>query len=123
MAFFLQPFTDAAKKIEIEPITAEVHNAADIESAVAALGAKPGSGLIVTPDNFTAVHRELFVSLAAQFRIPTIYPYRYYAEAAACYPMDWMPWTCSSAWITSAVSFAAPSPRIFRFRRRPNSKW
>ncbi len=58
-----------------------MRNAADIEKAVAALGAKPGSGLIVTPDNFTAVHRELFVSLAAQFRIPTIYPYRYYAEA------------------------------------------
>jgi putative tryptophan/tyrosine transport system substrate-binding protein len=81
MAFFLQPFIDAAKKIEVEPITAEVRNAADIENAVAALGDKPGSGLIVTPDNFTAVHREVFISLAAEFRIPTIYPYRYYAEA------------------------------------------
>ena len=33
------------------------------------------------PDNFTALHRELFISLAAQFRIPAIYPYRYFAEA------------------------------------------
>jgi putative ABC transport system substrate-binding protein len=26
------------------------------------------------------VHRKLIISLAAQFRIPTIYPYRYFAE-------------------------------------------
>jgi hypothetical protein len=32
------------------------------------------------PDNFTSVHRKLIISLAAQFRIPTIYPYRYFAE-------------------------------------------
>jgi putative ABC transport system substrate-binding protein len=80
-AFFSQPFIDAAKEFNVEPITAQVHNSAEIESAVASLGAKPGSGLIVMPDNFTALYRELFISLAAQFRIPTIYPYRYYAEA------------------------------------------
>jgi putative ABC transport system substrate-binding protein len=27
-----------------------------------------------------SVHRKLIISLAAQFRIPTIYPYRYFAE-------------------------------------------
>jgi putative ABC transport system substrate-binding protein len=27
------------------------------------------------------VHRELIISLTAQFRIPAIYPYRYFAEA------------------------------------------
>jgi putative ABC transport system substrate-binding protein len=32
------------------------------------------------PDNFTSVHRKLIISLAAQFRIPTIYPYRYFAD-------------------------------------------
>ena len=33
------------------------------------------------PDNFTTLHRELFITLAARYRIPTIYPYRYFAEA------------------------------------------
>src|SRR6476619_5558316 len=28
-----------------------------------------------------AVHRDLIISLTAQFRIPAIYPYRYFAEA------------------------------------------
>lgn len=44
------------------------------------LGAKPNSGLVVMPDNFTTVHRKQFISLAAQWRIPAIYPYRYFAD-------------------------------------------
>jgi putative ABC transport system substrate-binding protein len=78
--FFLPPFTDAAKEFKVQPLTAQVRNPAEIESAIAKLGREPDSGLIVMPDNFTAVHRKLIISLAAQFRIPTIYPYRYFAE-------------------------------------------
>jgi putative tryptophan/tyrosine transport system substrate-binding protein len=78
--FFLTPFADAAKEFKVQPITAQVRNPAEIESAIAELGREPKSGLIVMPDNFTSVHRKLIISLAAQFRIPTIYPYRYFAE-------------------------------------------
>src|SRR5499427_1525050 len=78
--FFLTPFTDAAKEFKVQPITAQVRNSAEIESAIAKLGREPKSGLIVMPDNFTSVHRKLIISLAAQFRIPTIYPCRYFAE-------------------------------------------
>jgi putative tryptophan/tyrosine transport system substrate-binding protein len=78
--FFLTPFTDAAREFNVQPITAQVRNPAEIESAIAKLGGEPKSGLIVMPDNFTSVHRKLIISLAAQFRIPTIYPYRYFAE-------------------------------------------
>src|SRR5256714_14119849 len=78
--FFPPPFDEPAKKFEFEPITAEVRTPAEIESAIAKLSREPNSGLIVMPDTFTAVHRKLIISLAAQFRIPTIYPYRYFAE-------------------------------------------
>jgi putative ABC transport system substrate-binding protein len=78
--FFLTPFTDAAKEFKVQPITAQVRNPAEIESAIAKLGRETKSGLIVMPDNFTSMHRKLIISLAAQFRIPTIYPYRYFAE-------------------------------------------
>ena len=44
------------------------------------LGRESGSGLILVPDSFMSVHRDLIVSLTAQFRIPAIYPYRYFAE-------------------------------------------
>jgi putative ABC transport system substrate-binding protein len=78
--FFLTPFVGAAREFKVQPITAQVRNPAEIESTIAKLGSQPRSGLIVMPDNFTSVHRKLIISLAAQFRIPTIYPYRYFAD-------------------------------------------
>jgi putative tryptophan/tyrosine transport system substrate-binding protein len=79
--FFSRPFGDSAAKLKIRPIMAQVQNPAEIESVITKLGNEPGSGLILVPDNFTTLHRELIVSLAARFRIPAIYPYRYFTEA------------------------------------------
>ena len=78
--FFLSPFLGAAREFKVQPITAQVHHPAEIESTLAKLGSEPRSGLVVMPDNFTSVHRKLIISLAAQFRIPAIYPYRYFAD-------------------------------------------
>src|SRR6266478_9522106 len=78
--FFSTPFADAAKEFKVQPITAQVRNPAEIESTIVKLSRVPNSGLIVMPDAFTAVHRKLIITLAAQFSIPTIYPYRYFAE-------------------------------------------
>src|SRR5215813_11478985 len=79
--FFSRPFIEAATKLKVRPITAEVHDPSEIENAVTKLGRESGSGLILVPDNFMSVHRDLIISLAARFRIPAIYPYRYFAEA------------------------------------------
>jgi putative ABC transport system substrate-binding protein len=79
--FFSRPFIESATKLKVRPITAEVHDASEIENAVTKLGRESGSGLILVPDNFMSVHRDLIISLTAQFRIPAIYPYRYFAEA------------------------------------------
>ncbi len=78
--FFLRPFLASATKLRVKPITAQVRNPAEIERAMAELGSEPDRGLILTPDNFITVNRDLIISLAAQFRIPAIYPYRYFAE-------------------------------------------
>jgi putative ABC transport system substrate-binding protein len=79
--FFSRPFIEAATKLKVRPITVEVHDASGIENAITTLGREAGSGLILVPDNFMSVHRDLIISLTAQFRIPAIYPYRYFAEA------------------------------------------
>jgi putative ABC transport system substrate-binding protein len=79
--FFSGPFNESATKLKVRPITAEVHYPSQIEDAVTNLGRESGSGLILVPDNFMSVHRNLIISLTAQFRIPAIYPYRYFAEA------------------------------------------
>jgi putative ABC transport system substrate-binding protein len=79
--FFSRPFIASATKFKVRPITAEVHDPSEIENAIMKLGRESGSGLVLVPDNFMSVHRDLIISLTAQFRIPAIYPYRYFAEA------------------------------------------
>jgi putative tryptophan/tyrosine transport system substrate-binding protein len=79
--FFSRAFMEAAAKYKVRPIIAEVHDPSEIENAIMNLGRESGSGLILVPDNFMSVHRDLIISLTAQFRIPAIYPYRYFAEA------------------------------------------
>jgi putative ABC transport system substrate-binding protein len=79
--FFSRPFIESATKLKVRPITAEVQDPSEIENAITKLGRESGSGLILVPDNFMSVHRDLIISLAARFRIPAIYPYRYFAEA------------------------------------------
>ena len=78
---FSRPFIEAATKLKVRPITAEVHDPSEIENAIMKLGRESGRGLVLVPDNFMSVHRDLIISLTAQFRIPAIYPYRYFAEA------------------------------------------
>jgi putative tryptophan/tyrosine transport system substrate-binding protein len=79
--FFSRPFIESATKLKVHPIIAEVHYPSQIENAIKNLGTESGSGLVVVPDNFMSVHRDLIISLTTQFRIPAIYPYRYFAEA------------------------------------------
>src|ERR1700758_1174975 len=79
--FFSGAFMEAAAKYKLRPIIAEVHDPAEIKNTITKLGGETGSGVALVPDNFMTVHRELIISLTAQFRIPVIYFYRYFAEA------------------------------------------
>ena len=58
-----------------------MNNGDDIERAMREIAVEPASGMIVMPDNFTTFYRTLIISLAEKFRIPTIYPFRYFVEA------------------------------------------
>jgi putative tryptophan/tyrosine transport system substrate-binding protein len=46
--------------------------------------------LIIDPDAFTSVHRKLIVELAARYRVPAIYPRRFFATdgGLASYGVD-----------------------------------
>jgi putative tryptophan/tyrosine transport system substrate-binding protein len=57
-SFFLGPFEAVARSFAVEPIAARVTDAAQIESALAAIWREPGGGLIVMPDAFTTIHRK-----------------------------------------------------------------
>jgi putative tryptophan/tyrosine transport system substrate-binding protein len=82
-AYYLQPFEAAARSYAIEPMAVPVHSATDIERAVAALGGRPDTGLVLMTDIFLTTRRNLnlIISLAARYRVPTIYPYRFMVDA------------------------------------------
>ena len=78
-AFFLDPFEPIARSLAVEPIVARVTDANEIESTVGVLARKSGASLIIMPDAFNTVHRQLIILLAARYSVPAIYPYRYQA--------------------------------------------
>jgi putative tryptophan/tyrosine transport system substrate-binding protein len=79
--FYAQPVQAAASTLAVESTLAIARNATEIEEALAKVSRDAESGLIVMPDLFTTNHRELIVRLAAQYRLPAIYPFRYFATA------------------------------------------
>jgi len=74
----LATFRSAASALAVEPIEAPVYGAAEIESVVTMLGGNPGAGLMIMSDITMVIHRELICSLADRYRLPTVYPYRFY---------------------------------------------
>jgi putative ABC transport system substrate-binding protein len=75
--YYQGPFEAAAPLFGVQPSVNPVHNDLDVESAVTALGRELGGGLIVMPDSFNIVHRDRIIALAARYKLPAIYPYRY----------------------------------------------
>ncbi len=78
--YFLNPFKAAAASFAVEAIAAPVRDTPELESAFAAQARAPYGGLIVMPDAFLNVHRAEITSLAAGYRLPAVYPYRFFAE-------------------------------------------
>jgi putative ABC transport system substrate-binding protein len=70
----------AARSFGIESTHAPVSSAAEIENAIVTVSRRPDSGLIVMPDIFMTIHRDLITALATRHVLPTIYPFRYFAE-------------------------------------------
>ena len=78
--YYLNPFKAAAASFAVEAIAAPVRDTSELESVVAAQAREPNGGLIVMPDGFLNVHRAEITSLAARYRLPAVYPFRFFAE-------------------------------------------
>lgn len=66
-------------RVELSPI--DVHDAAEIDRAVAAFARGGAGGLMVTGSALAIAHRELIVALAAQHGLPAVYPGRFFMPA------------------------------------------
>jgi putative tryptophan/tyrosine transport system substrate-binding protein len=65
--------------VELRPI--DVHDAGEIERALAMFSQSPNGGLIVTASGLANVHRELIVALAARYCLPAVYFHRLFIPA------------------------------------------
>ena len=78
---FLRLIEAAALSFNVKAFGAPVRDTAELERATSALATEPRGGMIILPDVFTTVHRDLIVELAARQRLPAIYPFRYFATS------------------------------------------
>jgi ABC-type uncharacterized transport system substrate-binding protein len=78
---FLRPIEAAASSFAVKPMAAAAADVAGVEAAIEAFARTASGGLIVLPDVSTANGRDLIIALAARYRLPAIYPYRFYAAS------------------------------------------
>jgi putative ABC transport system substrate-binding protein len=79
--YFLTPFKTAAASLHLEAIAAPVADLSALEAIAGAQAGTPNGGLVVMPDSYLVAHRAEVASLAARHRLPTVYPFRTFAEA------------------------------------------
>ena len=70
---YMPSLETAAQSLKVVPIIAPVHDDAEIETAITALGREPGIGLVVLPGVFTVAHRAPIISAAARSNVPAVY--------------------------------------------------
>jgi putative ABC transport system substrate-binding protein len=80
-ASVLQSIEAAASSFAVKVAAAPVHDDPDIERAITVAGREPNGGLVVDPDAYTFSHRQLITELAAQHRLPAVYPLREFADS------------------------------------------
>jgi ABC-type uncharacterized transport system substrate-binding protein len=76
---YLQSINAGVSSLAVESVPVPVHSEADIERAIRKIGGEPDNGLFVLPDSHNIVHRKRIIELAAEYRLPTIYYFRYFA--------------------------------------------
>jgi putative tryptophan/tyrosine transport system substrate-binding protein len=69
----------SAVGVDVTPI--DLRDAAEIEHDVAAFAGSANGGLILTASALSALHRDLIITLAARYRLPTVYQERSYVAA------------------------------------------
>jgi putative ABC transport system substrate-binding protein len=71
-ASFLPTFEAAARAHGLALLDTPIHDATELEIAIATQGSEPGGGLILQTDSFLVVHRDLIAVSAGRYRLPTI---------------------------------------------------
>ncbi len=78
---FLHSLEAGGRSLAVEVTASPVRDDAELERAIAALGREAGGGLVVMADPFTTIHRKVLIGLLARYRVPAVYPFRYFAAS------------------------------------------
>jgi ABC-type uncharacterized transport system substrate-binding protein len=75
---YLRTIEAAAPSFGLRLIPAGVRDPAEIAQRIATFARDPNGALVVLPGPVTIGHRETIIVAAARYRLPTIYPYRFF---------------------------------------------
>ena len=81
LQIYMPSIQAAATSLAVEVSAAPVHAKNEIEGVIAAQARNPGGGLILMPDIFNRLNRDLIIALAARYGVPAIYYSRALAES------------------------------------------
>jgi putative tryptophan/tyrosine transport system substrate-binding protein len=71
----------SAVPLALQAMQMTCHTTAEIEPAIATVAGQANRALIVLPAPLFASNRDLIIGLAAMHKLPTMYPFRYFAAA------------------------------------------
>jgi putative ABC transport system substrate-binding protein len=88
--YYLSSLRATAALLRVDASATFVRDISELESVVAAHARAPLGGLVLIPDAYLTGHRREVTSLAARYRLPTVYSYQFYAESGGllCYGAD-----------------------------------
>jgi putative ABC transport system substrate-binding protein len=70
-----------ASSLKVELVPVDVREEGSIERGLAPFASVPNCGLIVAANPGATMHVDLIVALAARYRLPAVYPYRFFATS------------------------------------------
>jgi putative tryptophan/tyrosine transport system substrate-binding protein len=62
----------------VELSVIDPYDTGGLERAFAAFAHEPDGGVISTASTSSTIHRELIISLTMRYRLPSVYPFRYF---------------------------------------------
>ena len=75
------PFVETASSpLSVKPIPTVIHDSERIAQTLGKLAEEPNTGLIVLPAAMFSTYREIIITTAAQLRLPTVYPFSFFAQ-------------------------------------------
>jgi putative ABC transport system substrate-binding protein len=75
---FLRVIQAAAPALTVQALEGPFRNPTDIDALFKSIANDANHGMLVVPDLSTTLNRQRIVELAAQYRIPAVYPYRFF---------------------------------------------